>query len=97
MTQHHTHLAPTDFPLATFKSLLNHKGEVESLSLKQWDPKGQYTSTVDQVLQAASIDTKDRDDRVKVFRVQHDGSRCEYFVLVLAGETVLGVKARAVE
>jgi hypothetical protein len=72
------------------KKLLGHGEEVEELSVKEWDPKGQYKKIVDAVKGAA-------DGEVKVFRVELEGSRVEYYVVGAGGGKVVGLKALSVE
>lgn len=70
--------------------------DVEILSLQDFDPRKQYTAIVDKVLEAAETSSK---DDIKVFRVPHQGSRVEYFLLCphKDGKRVVGVRAKAVE
>lgn len=78
---------------ADFAKLINHSGEVEEQSLSSWNVKGQYDSVVDAVKKAASAQAD-----VKVFRVAHGSTRCEYYIVALNDQgVVVGVKARAVE
>ena len=77
----------------SFAKLIGHDGHVEQTELSSWNVKGQYDSVVEAVKKAAS---GARD--VKVFRVSHGSTRCEYYVVTLTKEDkVVGVKARAVE
>lgn len=74
-----------------FAKLINHSGHVEEESLKSWNVKGQYDSVVDAVKKEGKGD-------VKVFRVAHGETRCEYYIVTLNDQGVIvGVKARAVE
>jgi hypothetical protein len=72
------------------KKILGHGEEVEEQSVKEWDPKGQYKKVVDAVEKAA-------DGEVKVFRVELEGSRVEYYVVGVGGGKILGLKAMSVE
>jgi len=72
------------------KKLLGHGEKVEELSIKEWDPKGQYKKIVDAVKEAA-------EGEVKVFRVDLEGSRVEYYVVGVGGGKVLGLKVMSVE
>lgn len=75
-----------------FKELVGHGGEVEELSAKEFDPKGDYGDVLDMVKKAGSGD-------VKVFRVGHGRTRAEYYVVCVDGKggRVVGLKAKAVE
>lgn len=70
--------------------------DVETLSLQDFDPRKQYATVVDKVLEAAETSSK---DDIEVFRVPHQGSRVEYFLLCphKDGKRVVGVRAKAVE
>jgi len=77
----------------TLSKLINHSGDVEATDLSTWNVKGQYDEVVDSVKEAA----KSKKD-VKVFRVAHGQTRCEYYVVALSSDGhVVGVKAKAVE
>lgn len=69
------------------------KLSVEELSYSSFDPRGQYTGVRDKVRDAAGAGD------VKVYRVETEGARVEYFVLGLEkGQgRVVGVRAKAVE
>jgi hypothetical protein len=74
------------------KTLLGHNAEVEEVKMKEFDPKGQYKSVVGAVKKAGS-------GEVKVFRVEHGGTRAEYYVVSVDGKggKVVGLKALSVE
>lgn len=72
------------------KTLLGHDGEVEEISLKEWDPKGSYGTVVEAVKKAGS-------GGVRVFRVQLQGTRTEYYVISASEGKVVGLKALSVE
>ncbi|KAF2648551.1 hypothetical protein K491DRAFT_612572 [Lophiostoma macrostomum CBS 122681] len=74
------------------KKLLGHDGEVESVSEKEFDPRGQYTKVVDAVKKAG-------DGKVSIFSVDVSGTRKEYYVVSVDKEEgrVVGLKALAVE
>lgn len=72
------------------KKLLGHGEEVEELSVKEWDPKGQYKKVVDAV-------KKEAEGEVRVFKVEVEGARVEYYVVGVAGGKVVGLKALSVE
>ncbi|KAI4717704.1 hypothetical protein E4T48_06100 [Aureobasidium sp. EXF-10727] len=76
-----------------FGDLINHSGEVEEISVKDWNVKNHYAEVVEAVKKAGS----DKAD-VQVFRVAHGSTRCEYYVVAINDEgVVVGVKAKAVE
>ncbi|KAF3482707.1 uncharacterized protein GIQ15_02031 [Arthroderma uncinatum] len=66
--------------------------QVSVLSATQFDAQGQYAGVV-KAVQAAGHGGKD----VRVYRVQHGATRVEYWLLALGQETLVGLKARAVE
>ena len=65
---------------------------MESLSTKEFDPKGQYKDVISKV-------EKEVDGHVKVFRIETDHARVEYYVVGVKDSQgkVVGVKAKAVE
>ncbi|CAD0092508.1 unnamed protein product [Aureobasidium mustum] len=76
-----------------FADLINHSGEVEEISVKDWNVKNHYAEVVEAVKKAGG----DKAD-VQVFRVAHGSTRCEYYIVTLNDEgIVVGVKAKAVE
>lgn len=90
---HHTPTTSSNKLASTeeLAKLINHSGDVEEESLKSWNVKGQYDSVVDAV-------KKEGKEDVKVFRVAHGETRCEYYIVTLNDQgVVIGVKARAVE
>jgi hypothetical protein len=60
------------------------------LSVKEWDPKGQYKTVLDAVEKATG-------GEVKVFRVELQGTRTEYYVVGVKDNKVVGLKALSVE
>jgi hypothetical protein len=76
--------------LGDLKKLLGHGEQVDELSVKEWDPKGQYKKVIDAVKKAA-------DGEVKVFKVELEGSRVEYYVVGVGCGKVVGLKALSVE
>jgi hypothetical protein len=76
--------------LGDLKKLLGHGEQVGELSVKEWDPKGQYKKVVDAVKKAVDGD-------VKVFKVELEGSRVEYYVVGVGDGKVVGLKALSVE
>ncbi|KAF2689383.1 hypothetical protein K458DRAFT_439723 [Lentithecium fluviatile CBS 122367] len=72
------------------KNLLGHGDVVEEISVKDWDPKGQYKKVLDAVKKAT-------DGEVKVFRVELEGTRMEYYVVGVSEKKVVGLKALSVE
>lgn len=95
--------------LAQFKSLILSSStqesslEVETLPSSSFDPRSQYTTVFNAVRTAADGSEakakKEGQPEIKVYRVQHEGARCEYWVLGLEkeGGRLVGLKARAVE
>lgn len=85
-----------------FKRVLGMKGEnaarVEEISVKEFDPRGQYSDVVGKVEQAGKLETGGKSS-VKVFRVEVDGrgTRVEYYVLAVGERSLVGVVAKAVE
>ena len=75
-----------------FKDLIGHKAEVSTLSIQEFDPKGQYKSVL-QVVEKAG------DGKARVYRVEHGSTRMEYYVVGFdrEGKRVVGLKAKAVE
>ena len=69
---------------------MGHTGEVEELSTKKFDPRGDYKDVI-------SLVEKEVDGGVKVFRIQTDRARVEYYVVGVKDGKILGVKARAIE
>lgn len=78
-------------------------GKVEILSVRDWDPKGQYQDIVERVKQAGEHARGKRgestDEGAKVFRVEVDesGTRVEYYILSVGDRSLVGVVAKAVE
>lgn len=71
------------------KKLLGHDSDVESVDEKQF---GQYKKVLDAVKSAGN-------GKVSVFRVEHGGTRAEYYVVSVDEKEgrVVGLKALAVE
>ncbi|KEF57444.1 uncharacterized protein A1O9_05361 [Exophiala aquamarina CBS 119918] len=79
---------------AEFKKALGAKadqGEVEELTVQDFDPRGQYTEIIDRVKDAG--DGK----AVKVFRVEVGATRVEYYIVTLGDRKLVGVYTKAVE
>jgi hypothetical protein len=74
------------------KKLIGHDADVASVSEKDFDPRGQYKNVIDAVKKAGS-------GKVSVFKVEHGGTRSEYYVVSVDGKEgkVVGLKALAVE
>ncbi|KAF2460305.1 hypothetical protein BDY21DRAFT_334977 [Lineolata rhizophorae] len=72
--------------------LIEHDGQVETISAKDFDPQGQYGNVVAAVKEAGSSE-------VGFFRVPHGSTRAEYYVVSLdkKGKRLVGMKALAVE
>ena len=84
-----------DFSTCLEKSHTSSSGDVEELSVKEFDPRGEYKSVIEAVGQAGK---KGKGD-VKVYRVEGKGSRVEYYVVTVAedGGKLVGVTTMAVE
>lgn len=79
---------------AEFKKALGAKadqGDVEELTVHDFDPRGQYTEIIDRVKSAG--DGKG----VKVFRVEVGATRVEYYIVTLGDRKLVGVYTKAVE
>lgn len=74
------------------KELLGHDADVSSVGEKEFDPRGQYKKVVDAVKSAGN-------GKVSIFRVEHGGTRAEYYVVSVDGKDgrLVGLKALAVE
>lgn len=77
-----------------FKKALGAKGNenVEELSLKQFDPRREYGDVISKVEEAGG-----KGKGVKVFRVEIDRTRAEYYVLTVGERKLVGVVTQAVE
>lgn len=76
-----------------FAKLVGHEGEVEEIGVGEWNVKDVYEEVVKAVRSAGGEKSE-----VKVFRVEHGSTRCEYYVVVVDDEgNVVGFRARAVE
>lgn len=75
-----------------FKDLIGHKGEVSSLTVEEFDPKGMYKEVFEAVERAG-------DGKARVFRVEEGGARVQYWVVGLdkGKGRVVGLRARGVE
>lgn len=82
------------FVTDSFAKLVGHTSSVEALSVKDFDPRGEYKDVISAV-------EKETGGKVKVFRIETDRARVEYYVVGLQDEggkkKVVGVKAMAVE
>ncbi len=65
---------------------------MSELSVKEFDPRGDYKEVIDAVKKAGS-------GSVKVFRIDHGRTRAEYYVVSVdkKGERIVGLKVKAVE
>lgn len=85
-----------------FKKVLGTKGanagNVEEISVKEFDPRGEYSDVIGKVEQAGKIGGEGKSG-IKVFRVEVDGrgTRVEYYVLAIGDRSLVGVIAKAVE
>lgn len=79
-----------------FKQVLSHAhkkiGEVEELSIQDFDPRGEYKDIIQKVEQAGK-----GNKTPKVFRVETSSTRAEYYVLTVGDRMLIGVVAKAVE
>ncbi|KAJ9603069.1 hypothetical protein H2200_012364 [Cladophialophora chaetospira] len=81
-----------------FKTILSHAhkgrggaaGEVEDLSLNDFDPRGEYKEIIQRVEQAGK-------KGVKIFRVQASSTKAEYYILTVGERNLVGVMTKAVE
>jgi len=75
-----------------FASLIGHKGEVEEAKEDDFDPQGQYEKVVGAVKKVGS-------SSIKFYRVEHGGTRTEWYVVSLdkKGGKIVGMKAVAVQ
>ncbi|KAK3172957.1 hypothetical protein OEA41_006283 [Lepraria neglecta] len=75
-----------------FGELIGHKGDISTISTKEFDPKGDYK----EVLQAVE---KAGDGKTRIYRLETGKSRVEYYVVGFdeKGGKVVGLKAKAVE
>lgn len=75
--------------------MIGHKGgEVESVTTKEWDVKGEYDAVLDTVKKAAGGASD-----VKIYRLEQTKTRLEYYVVALDQEhsRIVGLKTKAVE
>ena len=86
-------LMPITSAIDEFRDLLSHKAEVSVINANEWDPRGDYAYIIEAVRAAAGT------DEVKVYRIQHDHTRVEYYVVGLDSESsrIVGMKAKAIE
>ncbi|PNS16731.1 hypothetical protein CAC42_4695 [Sphaceloma murrayae] len=83
-----------DLSKSNFAKLVGVESDaVVPSDIKHFNPKGQYDDVVDAVSKCS-----DGTHVVKVFQVQHGGTRSEYYVVTIDKEgNVVGVRAKAVE
>ncbi|KAI9849209.1 MAG: hypothetical protein M1838_000229 [Thelocarpon superellum] len=77
-----------------FKHLIAYQGTVIRVSVAEWDGRGQYKDAIDAITNAAK-----GTGRPQVFRVEHDQTRLEYYVVALdkPNARLVGLRAKAVE
>lgn len=79
----------------TFAKLISHpepkNASIEIMDVSQWDTQGQYKEVVDAVREAC------QGSDVRVYRVEHGGTRMEYWVVGISDGRLTGVKALSVE
>ncbi|KZF19959.1 hypothetical protein L228DRAFT_250374 [Xylona heveae TC161] len=81
------------FPsIEEFKSLIDSQAEITTLDAGEFDPRGYYKKVL-------SVISDLGDGDLKIYRVQHDNIRAEYFIMsrIPSLSKVIGAKARAVE
>ena len=87
--------AATSLPtVEDFKHCLKAKGnetKVEELSVEDFDPRGEYKEVLDKVEEVGE------GKGVKIFRVEVDRTRVEYYVVTVGERKLIGVVAKAVE
>ena len=80
---------------AEFAKLVQHphpaEAEVGIMGIGEWDSQGQYKDVVDAVREAG------KGSDVRVYRIEMEGARVEYWLVGLEGGKLVGVKALAVE
>ena len=76
---------------ASFGKLIGHKGQVSSISVKDFDKQGKYAN----VLKAVDGEG----EGMAIFKFQHDSTRSEIYIVTLnaANERVVGLKALSIE
>lgn len=86
-----------------FKQVLGTKGEnanhVEELSVKDFDPNGQYSVVIGKVEQAGKMGGPRGQAKsgTRIFRIEENGTRVEYYILAVGERSLVGVVAKAVE
>lgn len=62
------------------------------MTAREFDPQGEYEKVMEAVEQSG-------DGKTRIYRVEHDSTRIEYYVVGFdkAGGRVVGLKAKAVE
>lgn len=70
--------------------LTETSGKVTSISEKDFDPRGEYSTVTKQVKSVGK-------GQVAFFRVELTSTRSEYYILTVAEQGVVGVKAKAYE
>ncbi|KAM0796143.1 hypothetical protein BDR22DRAFT_868186 [Usnea florida] len=75
-----------------FGKLIEHKSEVSTLTTKEFDPQGEYKKVMEAVERSG-------DGKTRIYRVEHDRTRVEYYVVSFdkEGGKIVGLKAQAVE
>jgi hypothetical protein len=79
---------------AEFKKALGARGEqgdIEELSVQEFDPRGQYDEIINRVKEAGS------GKGIRVFRVELDTTRVEYYIVTVGERKLLGLYTKAVE
>ena len=75
-----------------FKDLIDHKADVSTMSVTDFDPRGNYKEAIDAVKGAG-------EGEIRIFRVHHGKTRAEYYIVCVdsKGSRLVGLKAKAVE
>lgn len=75
-----------------FKNLIEHDARISTLKTQEFDPKGQYKKIFDVVNSVGEGD-------VKIYRVDHDRTRAEYYIVRFEkkSEKIVGLRVKAVE
>lgn len=79
---------------AEFKKALGARGgqgDIEELSVQEFDPRGQYDEIINRVKEAGS------GKGVRVFRVELGTTRVEYYIVTVGEKKLVGLYTKAVE
>lgn len=78
--------------IGEFRELIGHKSNVSTLSLDEFDPRGNYKDIFEAVENSAG-------GKSSVYRVEHGRTRAEYYIIGIdkKDKRIVGLKAKAVE